>query len=97
MTTIIRLAIITMVFAALRALAQESKSAALTPEERKLAAEAVQLDREVGQLFQRGQAAEAIAKAREALKIRQQLYPASKYPDGHPDVAAGFYDLLIRR
>ncbi|GEM_PF-832942 len=62
-------------------------------EEAKLAAEAVTLDREVDQLYQRGQAAEAVAKMRQALAIRQKLYPVSKYPDGHTELATALNNL----
>ena len=67
---------------------QEPKPPQLTPEEQKLAAEAEKLDRELVQLYQRGQAARAIVKAREALEIRRKLYP-----DGHPDLAFSLNDL----
>ena len=40
------------------------------------------------QLYQRGEIAPAVEKAREALRIFEQLYPKSEYPDGHPYVAA---------
>jgi len=65
----------------------------LTPEKKKLAAEAEKLDGEVGQLFQRGQAADAVVKAHKALEIRRKLFRQSKYPDGHPDLAVTLNDL----
>lgn len=76
-----------LLLVALPALAQEPKPPQFTPDEEKLAAEAVKLNGEGFQLFQRGYAAEAIVKARDALEIRRKLYPAAKHPDGHPDLA----------
>jgi len=67
--------------------ADEPKPPQLTPEEQKLALDAVTLIGEAFQLNQRGRAAEALGKARAALAIRETLYPPSKYPDGHPDLA----------
>src|SRR5688500_10005304 len=64
-----------------------------TPEEQKLADEAKALTREGFQLYQRGQPAEAVAKVRRALEIRQKLYPESKYPEGHPALAASISNL----
>src|SRR5262249_20014670 len=61
-------------------LAQEPKPPALTPEERKLAADAWKLDAEGTQLYRQGQAAEAVAKKRQALQIFQKIYPTAKYP-----------------
>jgi len=75
--------------------AQEPKPPELTPEEQKLAEEAKRYSREAVQLYQRGQATEAIAKAQDSLSIRQKLYPASKYPDGHVDLANSFHNLGV--
>jgi len=87
-TTMIRRMMATLLLlVALPALAQEPKPPQFTPDEEKLAAEAVKLNGEGFQLFQRGYAAEAIVKARDALEIRRKLYPAAKHPDGHPDLA----------
>ncbi|MFL5340156.1 MAG: CHAT domain-containing tetratricopeptide repeat protein [Gemmataceae bacterium] len=69
------------------AIADEPKPPELTPEEQKLAAASRKLNQEGVQLFHRGTAAEAAAKIRQALEIRRKLYPASKYPAGHPDLA----------
>jgi CHAT domain-containing protein/Flp pilus assembly protein TadD len=40
------------------------------------------------QLYQRGQYAASVKLLRRALEISERLYPASKYPDGHLDLAA---------
>ena len=56
---------------------QEPKPPKLTPEEQKLAAEAAKLNREGAELFDRGKFAEAAVRTRQALELRQKLYPAS--------------------
>jgi CHAT domain-containing protein/Tfp pilus assembly protein PilF len=60
---------------------------ALTPEEKQQAAEANRLTQESVQNYQQGQFAKSVELIRQALTIRQQLYPKSKYPDGHPELA----------
>jgi tetratricopeptide (TPR) repeat protein len=67
--------------------AQEPNPPVLTPEEQKLAAGATKLDRAALQLYLQGKSAEAVAPLRQSLEIRRKLYPAAKYPDGHPDIA----------
>jgi CHAT domain-containing protein len=69
------------------AFADEPKPPMLTPEGQKLADEATKLHDEAFQLYQQGKAADAIVKVRQALEIRQKLYPTAKFPDGHPDLA----------
>src|SRR5262249_13140279 len=66
---------------------QEPKPPALTPEEQKLAAQAEKLNNEGTQLFDQGKFAEAVVRTLRSLELRQKLYPASKYPDGHPALA----------
>lgn len=73
--------------------AQEPKPPVLTPEEQALAAEAERLNDEAVQLYERGRPAEAVAKMRQVLALRQKLYSATKYPDGHPDLAASLNNL----
>src|SRR5262245_27813068 len=73
--------------------AQEPKPPALTPEEQKLAAEAQKLNEDAGQLFQRGRPAEAVDKMKQVLEILKKLFPESKYPDGHPDLAQSLHNL----
>src|SRR5437879_1230836 len=73
--------------------AQEPKLPELTPEEQKLAAEALKLNEEAGQMYQQGKAAQAVAKLRQSLEIYQRLYPVLKYPDGHRDLAASLNNL----
>lgn len=68
--------------------AQEMKPPELTPEEKKLAEKAARLRREAIQLYRQGQTARAIVKATESLQIRQSIYPAKTYTNGHPDIAA---------
>ena len=75
--------------------ADDPKPPKLTPEEQKLEAEAVKLNNEAMQLYQRGQFAEAVVKTRRALEIFQQLYPASKYPDGHVKIGSSLSNLGI--
>src|SRR4051812_42667337 len=79
-----------LLLAALPAFAQDSKPPQLTLEEQTLAAEATTLINEGMRLYQRGRPTEAVDKFRQSLKIRQQLFPRSKYPDGHPDLATSF-------
>jgi CHAT domain-containing protein/tetratricopeptide (TPR) repeat protein len=60
----------------------------LTPAEREqLQKKATELNREALQLYREGKIAEALAPARQALQIRQRLYPAAEYPDGHAELA----------
>ena len=65
--------------------AQEPKPPILTPEEQKLAGEAMRLHREGGELYGRGKAADAVAKMRQALEMYQKLFPAAKYPTDTPN------------
>ena len=78
---------------AMQAPAQEPKPPLLTAAEQKLDAEAMTLNREGLQLYQQGQPALALDKWRESLEIRQKLYPVSKYPGGHRDLAVSLNNL----
>jgi CHAT domain-containing protein len=70
--------------------AQEPKLPELSPEEQKLADEATKLIGQGQQLYQRGRTAEAIVLVRQALEVRQKAFPASKYPDGHPELGSSY-------
>jgi tetratricopeptide (TPR) repeat protein len=66
----------------------------LSPAERaKLEKQADELNQLLLQLYGSGKPAQAIRLARQALEIRVRLYPATDYPDGHPDLAASFSNL----
>jgi len=78
---------------ALSVLPQEPKSLELTPEEQKLSAEAAKYHSEGMQLYRQGRMEEAIAKFQQALEIRRKVYPASKYPAGHADLAASLNNI----
>ena len=39
------------------------------------------------QAYQQGDLVKAVAKIKESLQIREQLYPKDRYPEGHPDLA----------
>jgi tetratricopeptide (TPR) repeat protein len=73
--------------------AQDAKPPMLTPEEQKLAAEAKKLNDEGVQLYRQGRPAEAVAKMKQVLETYQRLYPAARYPDGHPDLAISLNNL----
>src|SRR5262245_31347974 len=45
------------------------------------------------QLYHQGKYVEAIAKGEQAVTTFQQLYPAAKFPDGHPDLAVSLNNL----
>jgi CHAT domain-containing protein/tetratricopeptide (TPR) repeat protein len=76
-------------------LAQEPKPQELTPDEQKLAAEARKLDAEAALQYRQGKAAEAVAKLSQSLEIVQRLYPRSKHPDGHPELASRLNNLAV--
>lgn len=75
--------------------ADEPKPPQLTPDERKLEAEAKQINDEAVQLYQRGRATEAVVKLQQSLEIRQKLYPETKYPDGHTELATSLNNLGV--
>jgi CHAT domain-containing protein len=58
-----------------------------------LAREAADLDRRAVGLSLQGRDAEAVALAERSLQIRRRLYPADRYPDGHPDLAKSLSNL----
>jgi CHAT domain-containing protein/Tfp pilus assembly protein PilF len=66
----------------------------LTPAEREqLQKKAAELNAQAFQLYLAGKTSEALAPARQALAIRQRLYPAADYPDGHDDLATSLNNL----
>jgi tetratricopeptide (TPR) repeat protein len=66
----------------------------LTPQQRQeLEKQALALSTEGVQLHGRGQHAKATELFREALAIRQRLYPRESYPQGHPDLATSLNNL----
>jgi hypothetical protein len=68
----------------------------LTPAKQKeLAQKAVDLDRRAYGHYQRGEHPEALALLQEVLEIRRQLYPRTRYPDGHPDLAGCLTNLGV--
>jgi CHAT domain-containing protein len=68
--------------------------AELTPEQRTaLAKKAAELDKKEYTLYQQGRYAEAVQLRKESHIIREQLYPADKYPQGHPDLARSLNNL----
>jgi CHAT domain-containing protein len=54
------------------------------PEQRRLAEQAVALDRQADLLARRGQQATARKLREQALEIREDLYPSTRYPHGNP-------------
>src|SRR5262245_18899638 len=79
---------ISLLLTALSAVADESKPPDPTPDERNLAADAQRLHREGYQHYQQGQFAEAVEKLRAVLEWDRKRFPAARYPDGHPNIAA---------
>ena len=68
---------------------------AAQPAERLTAGQRQELERQARELQQsglmlnlRGEIAPAMEKMKQALQVRDRLYPKSEYPDGHPDLAA---------
>src|SRR5262249_37080702 len=55
--------------------------------------QAHELNQRMLQLHGQGQAAEAVSVGRKALAIRERLYPAKDYPDGHPGLAQSLNNL----
>src|SRR5262245_12961193 len=52
-----------------------------------------ELNRLVANLHQQGKTTEAVALARRALALGQQLYPKETHPQGHPDLAVSLNNL----
>ncbi len=56
-------------------------------EQQKLGARAWELFQTGQRAYQQGDLANAVARTRESLQIREQLYPKDRYPQGHADLA----------
>jgi tetratricopeptide (TPR) repeat protein len=68
----------------------------LTKEERnQLIQRAEKLDGQAVQLYQQGKFAEATKLMKQALAMRQRLYPKAQYPQGHPDLADSLNNLGV--
>jgi CHAT domain-containing protein len=76
--------------------ADEPKPPELTPEEQKLADAATELNRVGFEAWREGRYVDALPKMRQALEIRQKIYPATKYPDGHPDLEQSLTNLAAQ-
>src|SRR5262245_40911885 len=72
---------------------QDTNPPELTAEEKKLADSAIKLTRDGARLYGHGQPAEAADKLREALEILRKVDATTKYPAGHPDLAATIHNL----
>jgi CHAT domain-containing protein/Tfp pilus assembly protein PilF len=69
--------------------AAEDPPKELTSEERaRLEKQAVELNGRGVALHEQGRYPEALKVMQEALAVRRQLYPATRYPQGHPNLAA---------
>src|SRR5581483_663976 len=55
--------------------------------------QAQQLNAREAELYRAGRYAEAAALRRRELALRQQLYPAAQYPQGHPALALSLNNL----
>src|SRR5262249_28664024 len=95
MTKLLRAVLACVLLAALPLLgpAQTEKQPEWTPEEKELADKATKLNREGVQLYGLGKRKEAAEKAAEALTMRRKLYPAERFPDGHPDLATSLNNM----
>jgi tetratricopeptide (TPR) repeat protein len=68
----------------------------LTPADRqKLEAQAKECSHRSDQFYGEGKLADALKEDQKLLSIEQRLYPPSKYPDGHPDVARTLDDIAV--
>src|SRR5690349_1990409 len=66
----------------------------LTPTRRaELEKESLRLNQEGMQLYRAGRFAEAVQRMQEALAMTQKLYPAARYPAGHPHLAGSLNNL----
>jgi tetratricopeptide (TPR) repeat protein len=59
----------------------------------KLHRRAAQLSARSVESYEMGNFNEGVALLREVLAVRQKLYPAARYPQGHPDLATSLNDL----
>jgi CHAT domain-containing protein/tetratricopeptide (TPR) repeat protein len=56
---------------------------------------AVKLNQQAVNHYQRGEYSEAIGLLREALEMYRKLFPKSRHPDGHPDLARSINNLAL--
>jgi hypothetical protein len=61
----------------------------------RLEAQAKELNARLMRLYGEGKLVEALDLARKALAIREILYPAKEYPDGHPELARSLHNLGV--
>ena len=62
-------------------------------ERARLQAEARKIDQELVGFYQQGKPLEALDRAKQALAMRQKLYPLQQFPQGHPDLAASLINM----
>jgi len=81
-------------------LALKSRAAEpLSPAERQtLQQQAAELNKQAFGLYQAGKPADALSLARRVLEIRERLYPAADFPDGHPElvISLNSMDVLLQ-
>jgi len=66
----------------------------LTPAEREQTQKQVtRLTKQAEEHYYAGRASEAVLLLRQVLELNQRLYPADKFPDGHPDLAESLNSL----
>jgi CHAT domain-containing protein/Tfp pilus assembly protein PilF len=82
-------ALLGLAMAADGALAEEKQS----PEEQKLAREALELNDKAVKLYQEGKVTEVLPLLEKALAIKQRLYPVERFPNGHAELAIGLDNL----
>src|SRR5262249_32375709 len=71
-----------------------SSPSSLSKEQRlALEQEAGELNKRMVLLYSEGKMTEALSLASKALEIRERLYPAKDYPDGHADLAVSLNNL----
>ena len=75
--------------------AQPEKQPEWTAEEKERVAEAAKLHAEGVRLYGLGKMKEAAEKLEQTLAMRQKLYPAARFPDGHPDLATSLRNLGV--
>jgi tetratricopeptide (TPR) repeat protein len=79
---------------AARAADDRDRPLALTPEEQaRLEKESAALDEQADALYRGGQYTAATKRLEKALAMRQRLYPAARYPQGHPHLATSLNNL----
>ena len=82
-----------LVRAPARLAALEAKADAEKEQRAKLEEQARAMNAQMIRLYQAGKLAEAADAARQALAMREKLYPASRFKDGHPELASSLNNL----